>query len=339
MKHLSLLLGCVLLNSAAQADDAIPVRTERLGDLLSHQAYSAPATVLPVNQPQLAAEVTGTIMRLLPRVGDSVQQGDLLAELDCRVHIQRERTADAALSRARAQRSFAGGQLKRANNLSQNSSISQELLDQRRMELQSADADLQSAQAQLLLAKIDMEHCLVLAPFDAIVSQRMASEGSLATPGTPLLQLVQIDDAEVSAEIRADEAPTLAAADEMRFSYQGISYPLALRALPPLVDERSRTRDARLSFSADAAPVGAAGRLQWHSRERLLPANYLVRRNAQLGVFLADAEHARFHPLPDAREGQPARIALDENASLITEGRQRLQDGDAVSIKQAGAAQ
>jgi len=329
-----LALAALLLAPAAQADaqQPIPVRTQLLGELLSPQRYSAPATVKPFNRPQLAAEVTGRILHMPVRVGEQVSQDQLLVELDCRVHEQREKTAAAATSRARAQRQLADAQLQRAQNLKRNSSISEELLDQRRTELLSAQAELRSQQALLQLAQIDVERCHISAPFDALVSQRLASEGGLANPGTPLLELVQLSQLEVSAEVRAHEADTLAEANGPSFLYQQQRYPLRLRALPPLIDERSRTREARLQFSGESAPVGAAGRLVWSSRERLLPAHYLVRRGEQLGVFVARAGKAAFVALPAAREGQPAAVALADDERLITEGRQRLGDGDPIEI-------
>ena len=72
----------------------------------------------------------------------------------------------------------------------------------------------------------------------------------------------------------------------------------------------------------------------------MLPADYLVRRDGKLGVFILDGETARFHPLPQAEDGRPARIELDPDTRLIGDGRQRLRDGDAVrQSEKAGGAE
>jgi len=331
------LLGVTLcLLGQAPLAEPIPVRTELLGQLLTPQSYSAPATVKPFNRPQLGAEVTGQILSMPVRVGDTVKQGQVLVELDCRVHEQREKTATAALERARSQLQFSQAQLARAQNLQKKSSISEELLEQRRTELAAARADLDTQSAQQELARIDVARCRIAAPFDALVSQRLGSEGSLANPGTPLLELVQLSQLEVSAELRGNQADSLSDTSGAVFSYQGMDYPLALRVLPPLVDERTRTREARLQFVADAAPVGAAGRLLWNSSTRLLPAHFLVRRDGVLGVFLANNNTAKFVALPDASEGQPAAVELPDDEQLITEGRQRVNHGDAIINRPAG---
>lgn len=334
-----LALSLVLMASTLGAEpEILPVRTQPLGSLLTPQSYSAPATVRPFNRPQLAAEVTGQILRMPVRVGEEVKAGQVLVELDCRVHEQREKTASAAVSRARSQLQFASAQLERAQNLKRKSSISEEVLDQRRTELAAARADLQTQLAQQELAVIDVQRCRVSAPFDALVAQRLGSEGSLANPGTPLLELVQTTQLEVSAELRAREADTLANAEQPYFSHLGIRYPLTLRALPPLIDERTRTREARLTFNDAQAPVGAAGRLRWTSRERMLPAQFLVRRNGKLGIFLMGTDDQKgkavFLELTQAIEGQPAQVQLDEHRLLITEGRQRLNHGDPVTVQE-----
>ena len=162
----------------------------------------------------------------------------------------------------------------------------------------------------------------------------LAQVGGLASPGISLLNLVQLSDLEVSAALRGTEAQSLQQARSIRFEYAGSDYALVLRRLVPVVDERTRTQEARLRFLQEAAPAGAAGRLIWQGVSDELPADYLVRRGGRLGIFLVEGDLARFHALPDAREGQPARLQLADDRLLITDGRQRLQHGDPVAILQ-----
>ena len=68
----------------------------------------------------------------------------------------------------------------------------------------------------------------------------------------------------------------------------GERYPLRLRRLPPVVDSRTRTRQARLEFTGAQAPAGSAGRLRWEAQAAYLPPELLVRRDGGLGVFLLD---------------------------------------------------
>jgi RND family efflux transporter MFP subunit len=328
--HPSLLL--LLLLSAGVWADSIPVRVQPLSDLLYRPEFSAPATVEPLNAPSLAAEISARIERIPVRIGNPVQQGEVLVELDCRSHRSRLQAAQAVLLRIEAQLKYADDQLKRAADLKAKRSISEELLDQRRMELRVAQADRLNQQELIRQAEIDVESCTVTAPFAAVVTERLAQVGGLASPGTPLLNLVQLDELEVSAELRGSEASSLQQAQSMTFHNAGSHYPLRLRRILPVIDTRTRTQEARLSFVQAGAPAGAAGRLIWQGASNELAADYLVRRDGRLGIFLEEEARARFLVLEDAREGQPVRLQLAPETRLITDGRQRLQDGDPVRI-------
>ncbi len=322
----------LMLLAASAWGESIPVRVQPLDELLRKSVFSAPASVKPLNAPNLAAEISAKVESIPVRVGEQVTQGHLLVELDCRHHQSKLQAAKAGLQRIDAQQRFADAQLKRAKDLKEKRSISDELLDQRRSELLGAQADRLSQQQLIRQAEIDVERCTITAPFDAVVTERLAQVGGLASPGTHLLNLIQLDDLEVSARLRGSEASSLKHAQTMHFDYAGMRYPLQLRYILPVVDERTRTQEARLGFEQDAAPAGAAGRLVWEGLINELPAEYLVRRDGRLGVFLLEGELARFHALANAREGQPVRVPITDKPILITDGRQRLQDGDPVSI-------
>ena len=210
MRNLCMMLVGLLFGSfQIQAAEPIPVSTAVLGDLLSAQQFSAPAEVVSVNRPQLAAEVSGQIIQLPVQVGDIVQPGDLLVALDCRVYQARTQAVLAAINRVKAQRSFAQSQLNRARNLKRKGSVSKELVEQRRLAVNTAQADLQAQQVQQQLAELDVQHCQIKAPFAALVSQRLGDLGGYATPGTPLVELVALAPLEISADVRTTEAATL----------------------------------------------------------------------------------------------------------------------------------
>lgn len=330
--RISRICWLLLLGYTGAWSDAIPVRGQPLSELLHRPEFSAPASAKPLNAPSLSAELSARVENIPVRVGDRVKQGELLVELDCRSYQSRLLAAEAGLQRIEAQHQFARAQLARAEDLKKKQSISDELQEQRRSELLTSQAERVSQQQLIRQAQIDVERCTIVAPFDAVVTTRNAQVGALATTGAPLISLIQLDDLEVSAELQATEVNSLTQAATLAFEYNDKSYPLRLRRLLPVIDERTRTQEVRLSFTADPAPAGAAGRLTWQGPADELATDYLVRRDGRLGIFLLESGQARFYPLPDAREGQPVRLNLSADSLLITEGRQRLQDGDAVSL-------
>lgn len=311
----------------------ISVTTVPIERLTRTASFDAPATVVARNEPLISAEIEGRIQALPVKVGDRVGPGDLLARLDCRLHRSRQAAAQAELDRTDAGLRFAERQLKRARDLKKTKNISAELLDQRQTELATGRAVRAAAAAALDQAAIATGRCNILAPFDAVVRQRHAGVGDLARPGTPVLTLIETRGQEVRVELRNEQLASFQTADTRSFTYDGQTLPLSLRALVPASDTRSLTREARLSFDAEQALPGTAGRLRWNGPGRLLPATYLVRRNGQLGLFTIGDGKARFVPLPGAEEGRPAMVGLPAGTPVVTDGRQRLSDGDEVSTR------
>ena len=316
--------------------EAISVRTVRLGDVLAIPEFSAPATVVARNAPSLAAEIAARVEDISVKVGDGVTADDLLVRLDCRRYESLLTARQAAVDRARAEQSFAEQQLQRARNLQRKKSISEELLDQRRTDLATAEADLLASEQELRLAEIDVGHCDVRAPVDAVVTERTTSVGSYANVGTVLLKLLEVEGQEVSVDLRHDQADGLQSAHSVVFANDGTDHPVTLRTLLPRVDPVARTREARLVFKGEAAVTGTPGRIVWYGARSMLPSDYLVRRDGRLGVFVLDADRARFIEIPDAQDGRPAALQLAPETLLISEGRQRLVDNDLVNPTAAG---
>jgi len=331
MKRIPLLLLLSLLFSLSYAD-AISVRAKPLYDLLQHSVFSAPATVYSLNTPNIAAEINARIESIPVRIGDRVNKGDVLVRMDCRLPRSRLKANKAQLQRIDAQIKYADVQLRRAKNLKRKQSISDETLDQRRSELSTLNAERLSQQQQIRQAEIEVERCKVFAPFDALVFKRIAQEGSLASPGAGLLNLVQLDEVEVSARLNVLESASIQEASNVTFSYAKKEYPLKIARMLPVIDEKTRTQEVRLLFSQANAPIGAAGRVKWHGMDKKLSSDYLQSRNNQLGVFLPENGKAKFHPIAGAQVGQAIVVELNDVQLIVTEGRQRLQNGDSIVL-------
>jgi RND family efflux transporter MFP subunit len=326
-------IAFVFAIAPANAFAAVPVTVVAVGDLLQQPRHSAPATVIARNSPSLSAEINARIDSIPVMVGDTVEPGDLLARLDCRQYDSLLAAAKAGMDQLASERDFSAAQLKRARGLKLKKGISDEGVEQRKSEWESYSARYRMHEETQRQAQLQVERCQIHSPFTAVVVERLASSGSLATIGTPILKLVQLNDIEISANLREQEAKTLRESKQIWFEFFNQEYRLTLRRIVPLIESRMRTREVRLRFAEESAPIGAAGRVVWQGESLQLPAGYLVRRSEQLGVFLVDGNKARFHPVPGAVEGQPAIVQLPAKTLLIVEGRQRLGDGDEISVQ------
>jgi RND family efflux transporter MFP subunit len=319
------------ISPCVSAESPATVQAVALQQLAIHPETSAPATVVSLSDSRIGAELTAQVQAIPVRVGEVIESGGVLARLDCTDYELAVTELQAGLTGTESRIDFARRQLQRADTLKKQRTITQELLDERRSNLATLIAEREAERAGLARARRKLDKCVVRAPFQAVILQRLAGVGEYVTPGSPLVRVMDVVQLEITAPVLVDDASALLSAEHIVFRREERDYPVQLRVLTPAIDALSRTREARLLFTADAALPGASGRVVWQAPQAV-PADLLVRRNGVLGLLLAQDGKARFQPLPDAQEGRPAAVQLPPDTLIITDGRFALSDGDPIAL-------
>jgi RND family efflux transporter MFP subunit len=304
-----------------------------LEELVIYPKRSAPATAISLNDSEISAELTARIVSIPVRVGETVNQGQLLVRLNCEDYELMLTQSEALVDSALAQVTLAKKQLRRVQSLIDKNNISREDLNLRQTELESARAELVSRRAERDRNALNVSRCAIRSPFDGIVLERIASVGERADAGTALVRLLDASHLELSAQVPVQHIDTLVSSVDIWFQPRDERHPLALRVITPFVNTLSRNREVRLTFIDKPALPGTAGRLVWQDAEPHLPASLLLMRNGALGTFIANDRRAHFVPLATALEGQPARISLPMGSRIIVEGRYGLHDGDSIAVQ------
>jgi RND family efflux transporter MFP subunit len=134
----------------------------------------------PVARVDVRARVTGYLVEKLFRDGQFVKQGDVLFIID-------PRPFEYAMKRADAGYTLAKKSYERATDLRKSQSVSQEILDQRFQEYQTAEASLNEA-------KLNLEFTRVQAPETGKISYGFVDNGNLVSANeTVLTRIVTID--------------------------------------------------------------------------------------------------------------------------------------------------
>jgi len=334
--RLTLILAIMLLGHPVLAEP-VPVVSKPFSTLAIYPPRSAPATVLSDNNSGISAEISARILDIPVRVGDRVKQGTLLIHLEQQDFELARTREEATLAALKAKLSLAEYELKRARSLSKKQAVSEQLLKQRKTERDALLAEQQGQQAARAQAQRQMDKTQIHAPFNAVVVERLAQVGELANPGTALLRITDIDNLELAARLSPRQTRDLehsfAAenAGTAEFVSSGQHYALTLRTITPVLDTRARTREARLRFTGKKPLPGTTGQLVWLPQQASLPADLISQRDGKLGVFVQTNNKARFIELPRANTGQPAITGkLEPDTLIITKGRYRLRDGDAI---------
>ena len=329
----ALLTGLLLvLPLSPGAENSIPVKAARLADIAAYPHKFAPATVVSLNNTAVSTQVGARIDEISVRVADIAEPGSVLARLDCTDFELARKQAEAKTASLRARIKLAERRLARTETLVEKQTVSEELLDQREADLAVLRADYQGALAQLDLSRLDISRCTIVSPFKAVITARTGSVGEFAQKGTKLLEIVDIGQLEISAQVPATDIGQVVSVKDLYFEDSTGRYDVGLRAVAPTVNTQTRNREARLLFSNTAALPGAAGKLVWQDNRPHISARLQVRRQDSLGVFIVDRGKARFHALPGAQQGRAAPSALPLDTSVVTEGQYGLQDGEAIKV-------
>lgn len=251
------LLAATLLAAALSAA-AAPVATAEVRPLAAAASAEFDASLQPLQQSVLAAQVGGNVLALLVKAGDRVKAGQLLARIDDRVAQAGLQRGEAGVAQAEAELRNARVQAERSRELRGQGFVSQAALDVAETQLKAAQAGLQQAQAGRSQAALARGFTAVTAPFDAVVLATHVEAGDLATPGRPLLTVYAPGRLRAVVQLPASRAALAAAASEVQLQLpDGRWVAPASRQALPAADALSQTVEWRL----DLAPAQAAGLL------------------------------------------------------------------------------
>jgi RND family efflux transporter MFP subunit len=157
---------------------------------------------------ELRARVAGALDKVHFAEGQRVAQGDLLFTIDPRPFAAEVARAEAQLATARNQAELGASELARAEKLTAIQGVSLQELDQLRATVRNARSGIQSAEAALVQARLNLEFTRIRAPVAGRISRAMVTPGNLVSVGTPVLTTLVSQD-RVYAYFDASEATYL----------------------------------------------------------------------------------------------------------------------------------
>ena len=312
MKPLPTFALAALLVSACHHPDAtappsnLPAAAVRLttATIESHQATEdVVGTVRSKLRAVIEAKVSGRLLQYRAAPGQLVKAGDLLAELDVQEIRAKREQAKAVLDQA--QRDLA-----RQEQLIATKATSQQELD-------AATARVKVAVAGLNEAETMLGYASVTAPFDGVVTRKLADVGDLAMPGKPLMEI------EAPTVLRFETDLPESLLDRIK---QGATLPVSIPSLPqpltatvseisPVADAVSRTFMIKLDLpEAAGLRPGQFGRVAVPVAETkllLVPRQAVLRRGQLEAVFV----------VRDGRGGSAQNAGFQERSEQVARER------------------
>lgn len=178
-------------------------------------------TLAPLTQAIVKATVAGEVRKVLVREGQSVRQGEVLAELDTTDLRTRLDAAQADQAERRARLAIAERNRDTNQVLLKQNFISQNAFDQLHSTYQGSEAAVRWADAQVQLARKAMSDAVVRAPISGIVSRRMVNGGERVVPDAPMVSIVDLTRLELEATVPASDIASIALGQSVRFRVDG----------------------------------------------------------------------------------------------------------------------
>jgi RND family efflux transporter MFP subunit len=276
----------------------------------------------------IEAKITGRIAQLLVTAGQTVKTGALLAQLDAR-EIQ------ARLDQATAVRDQAASDLKRYTTLFQEKTVTQ-------AELESVQARHRVAQASVNEAETMLSYAKVTAPFDGVVTRKLADVGDLALPGKPLVELEDPNRLRLEANVPEALFERLALGQQLPVRIGALAGELegVISELAPIADPNSRTFLVKLDlpqkpglragqFGRVAIPISETAALR-------VPASAVVVRGQMEIAFVVVNQRTQMRLVKTGkRVGEEIELVsgVEAGEQIVVASAAQLRDGQPVVVK------
>ena len=146
------------------------IKWTKVAEVTAKQVRMISGTTKPVDQTALSFAVAGTVEKVEVRLGQEVEKGQVLAELDRQPFVLSVRDAQAGLSRAQARVVERRANYERYVALYESNNASKAELDEARASFDSAKSQVKASEAQLGLARRDLRKTKLRAPFNGTIS-------------------------------------------------------------------------------------------------------------------------------------------------------------------------
>ncbi|MCP3142543.1 efflux RND transporter periplasmic adaptor subunit [Pyxidicoccus sp. QH1ED-7-1] len=208
----------------------------------------------------LSAQATGTIARMLVKVGDKVKKGQVLAVLDTSnvsIGVEQARAVKAA---ADAALQLATNNLERTRKVAESGGVAAAGLDQAEIGQKQAAAQAAQAAAAVRMAEENLRDMSIIAPFEGVITARAKNVGDTVAmmPPTPVFTLVDTSGLEVRALVPESVVDKVKAGSKTQgtVSPSGMRFDVQVATVGAVVDATNRTVEVLADVVGDtAAPL------------------------------------------------------------------------------------
>lgn len=299
----------------AATDASVPVEVVPVQRRSISASYSGTATLEPESEAQVAAKISGVLLKLLVEEGDQVKAGQVLAQLD---------DENPRLNLAKAEASL--------RKLENDYRRSKEMFERKLLSVEQNDKiryDLETQRATWELARLELSYTNITAPISGVISRRIVKVGNFIQVNQALFQIDNFDPLLAVLNVPERELNTLHADQVVRLRVDSIAdqaFEGHIQRISPVVDAATGTFRVTCEFRDDSRRLksGMFGRLEvtyaQHEDVPTIPRAALIEEDGETAVFVVQSGAAVAAAEADTAKAKAANAppekaaATDKNA-------------------------
>jgi membrane fusion protein, multidrug efflux system len=293
--------------------------------------------------PQLVSAYVDTV---LVRPGAVVKRGEVLATLDCR---EASASTKAIAARARAldaRQQAIEHEATRTQGLLDGGFVSPNEAEQKTAQSTSEAAQVESERANLARSSLEVNDCIMRAPFTGEIAQRSTDPGAFVRPGNTIVTVVDRTTVRMTADAPEMDFDVVRAGTKASVHVYATNrdFPATITRRSPAADPSTRTVHFEIDIAdpARSIPVGTTGEVHIDVGTPApaveIPLSAATVRGSKANVFVVDHDVAHSRTVVLAGEAGGSLFldpALGSETLVVAEGRALLEDGDLVTAREA----
>ena len=316
--------------------------------------YRATRTYVGTLQPWVQAAVgpqfvSAYVSTVLVRPGAIVKKGEILATLDCREVSASTKAVEARARALDARQQAIAHEATRTQGLLDGGYVSPNEAEQKSALSKSEAAQLEAERANLARSSLEVNDCVMRAPFAGEVARRSIDPGAFVRPGNTIVTVVDRSIVRMTADAPEMDFDVVKEGTKVSVHLYATNRELVgtITRRSPAADPGTRTVHFEIDLAdpSRSIPVGTTGEVRIEvgtpkpATEIPLYAATVRRGKAKLFVVAQNIAHERNADVEGEAEGALfLDRALAPGTLVVSEGRALLKEGDAVEAKEVPIA-
>lgn len=334
---------------------AIPVAVYKVKQEPVVGTDTYPGTVVPLNEVQLLAEVTGYLTDIYVQDGQRVTKGQRLYSIDRTRYQAAYNQAAAQLQVARTNYARAAQDAERYVRLGEQDAIAKQQIDIAKATQANAQSQIAAAQAGVSAASLDVRHSVINAPLTGTIGIAQVKLGALVTQGQTLINTVSaeepiavdvnIAEQDIARFVKLQQSKSVTRDSTFTLLLPGLKtyrQPGRVATVDRAVDPQTGTLRVRIQFPNPQKMLKAGMNVtlrvlnQDTGNQLVIPSRAVTEQMGEFYVYVVGDSNkvAQRKVLTGTRvkDMVVVRNGLKENETIVSDGLQNLREGAVIQV-------